>query len=79
MKMLLSWALLSGLTVPAFAADSARIFGRGDALPRGEPAAELPTVFNGIEVPPMKELTPDTFDSTLKDGYWLVARIPCCG
>lgn len=29
-----------------------------------------PTIFNGIEVPPMKELTGEGFDKETKDGYW---------
>lgn len=29
-----------------------------------------PTVFNGIEVPPMKELAGEGFDTEIKDGYW---------
>jgi protein disulfide-isomerase len=28
------------------------------------------TVFNGVEVPPMKELSGDQFDTEIKDGYW---------
>lgn len=28
------------------------------------------TVFNDIKVPPIKELTMDNYDSTIKDGYW---------
>lgn len=29
-----------------------------------------PTVFNGIEVPPMKELNGTDFEREIKDGYW---------
>ena len=28
------------------------------------------TTFNGIKVPPMKELNGDDFDKDTKDGYW---------
>lgn len=28
------------------------------------------TTFNGIKVPPQKELTPENFQETVKDGYW---------
>jgi hypothetical protein len=28
------------------------------------------TVFNGIKVPPFKELTLENYDETIKDGYW---------
>jgi hypothetical protein len=32
------------------------------------------TIFNGIEVPPMKDIEGDTFNETIKDGYWSVAK-----
>ena len=64
MKMLLQWGLLSVLAVPTFALDTPRLF------KQAEPAPELPTIFNGIEVPPMRELSPDTFEPVTKDGYW---------
>ena len=35
-----------------------------------EAVSQLPTVFNGIEVPPMKELTGEGFVEEVKDGYW---------
>lgn len=37
------------------------------------------TVFNGIEVPPMKELNGEDFDKEAKDGYWyvIIAAILC--
>lgn len=28
------------------------------------------TVFNGIKVPPIKELTMDNYEATIKEGYW---------
>jgi protein disulfide-isomerase len=28
------------------------------------------TVFNGVKVPPFKELTLENYDETIKDGYW---------
>ena len=31
-----------------------------------------PTVFNGIEVPPLPEVTGEKFNETVKDGYWFV-------
>lgn len=31
-----------------------------------------PTKFNGIEVPPLKELSGKDFDAEVKDGYWYV-------
>ncbi|KAL9117554.1 MAG: hypothetical protein Q9187_005906 [Circinaria calcarea] len=35
-----------------------------------ENVSENPSVFNGISVPPMKELRGETFDKEVKDGYW---------
>lgn len=32
----------------------------------------LPTTFNGVKVPVLPELNEDKFNSTIKDGYWLV-------
>lgn len=31
-----------------------------------------PTIFNGVEVPPLPEINGDKFNSTIKDGYWFV-------
>lgn len=28
------------------------------------------TLFNGIKVPPIKELTLENYESTIKEGYW---------
>lgn len=38
------------------------------------------TIFNGIDVPPMKELNGTDFDAETKDGYWyvVIARFRCC-
>ena len=35
-----------------------------------EAISDQSTTFNGMKVPPMKELTGDTFDKDTKDGYW---------
>lgn len=32
------------------------------------------TTFNGVEVPPLKELTGENYETETKDGYWYVAR-----
>ncbi|KAL2406041.1 hypothetical protein ABEF93_001734 [Exophiala dermatitidis] len=38
------------------------------------------TVFNGIKVPPMKDIEGDKFEETTKDGYWWVKFYsPYCG
>lgn len=62
---LLGWSLLSLLTVPTVAA-SAKLEKRGN---RGVDS-DLPTVFNGLDVPAFTQLTPDNFDELTKDGHW---------
>lgn len=37
-----------------------------------EAISAAPTTFNGIEVPPMKELDWEKFDEDVKDGYWYI-------
>jgi protein disulfide-isomerase len=37
-----------------------------------EDASIPPTIFNGVEVPSLPELTGDQFNITTRDGYWLV-------
>lgn len=32
----------------------------------------LPSVFNGLDVPPMLEIEGEKFDATVKDGWWIV-------
>ncbi|MCJ1397264.1 hypothetical protein MMC11_000456 [Xylographa trunciseda] len=37
------------------------------------------TVFNGMDVPPMKDLSGEIFDEEIKDGYWFVKHFsPYC-
>ncbi|KAA6414835.1 MAG: disulfide isomerase [Lasallia pustulata] len=44
-----------------------------------EAILEAPTTFNGIEVPPMKELDGEKFDEDIKDGYWFLKHYsPFC-
>lgn len=31
-----------------------------------------PTIFNGVEVPPMPEIDGEKFNTVTKDGYWFV-------
>ena len=31
-----------------------------------------PTIFNGLEVPPIPEIEGEKFSTTVKDGYWFV-------
>lgn len=35
-----------------------------------EPALDGSTTFNGMSVPPMKELNGDNFEEEAKEGYW---------
>lgn len=77
---LLAWSLLSLFSASSFAtspADSHRnhesrdghhLMKRADTAGKEGPTS---TTFNGVEVPPMKELTPENFEETVKDGYWL--------
>ncbi|KAF9893898.1 hypothetical protein FE257_010068 [Aspergillus nanangensis] len=75
----LALSLLSLFSIPSFAASSdetleprnARLVKRADPVEKVDPDT-LPTTFNGIEVPPMKVLTPDNFEETVKDGYWFI-------
>lgn len=31
-----------------------------------------PTIFNGVEVPPLPEIDGESFNKTVADGYWFV-------
>ena len=31
-----------------------------------------PTIFNGIQVPPLADIDGEKFNTTVKDGYWFV-------
>ena len=37
-----------------------------------EDAEDDYTTFNGMKVPPLKEIEGDQFDETVKEGYWYV-------
>ena len=44
-----------------------------------EAVSSTNTKFNGMEVPPMRELTGDGFEKEVKDGYWFVKHFsPYC-
>lgn len=44
-----------------------------------EAVSDTPTKFNGMEVPPMKELSGENFDKETKNGYWFVKHYsPYC-
>jgi len=74
---LLAWAL-SALTLvsarskefePAKAELLAEEAVQGETPANTKEAVEY-TVFNGIKVPPMKEIKGEEFADTIKDGYW---------
>ncbi|OAX81584.1 hypothetical protein ACJ72_04075 [Emergomyces africanus] len=86
---LFTWSLLSLLLNPVISTStgesgpedvsiqSPRIVPRTEEPPAPH---ETPTIFNGVEVPPMKQLDASNFDETIKEGYWFVKHYsPYCG
>ncbi|RMZ81459.1 hypothetical protein DV738_g2256, partial [Chaetothyriales sp. CBS 135597] len=78
---LLAWALAALSVVSAGPVPAAK---GADAVPEIplEAAADAQdyTVFNGIKVPPLKEIQGDEFDEAIQDGYWWVKFYsPYCG
>jgi hypothetical protein len=64
--MRISWLLpLLTLASPIFAVPA-------DPVPKAESenTGPKPTKFNGIEVPPLRELNGPTLDEDIKQGYW---------
>ena len=41
-----------------------------DAPASGDVVVPPSTTFNGVEVPPMKDINGEGFDKEIKDGYW---------
>lgn len=78
---MLVWSLLSLVSIPStFAAASEgsehRLVTRAGSE---KDAKSISTTFNGVEVPPMRELTPDNFQDLTKEGYWFVKHFsPSC-
>jgi protein disulfide-isomerase len=80
---LLAWSLLSLLSIPTFAIPSGDIanglnLANDRLVKRTEPVEKIEsgpasTTFNGVEVPPLKELTPESFEELTKSGYWFVS------
>lgn len=70
----LGWSLLSLLTVPTLAASSESNAPTGNRLEKRRSRGidpQEPSVFNGQDVPPLLQLTPESFEELTKDGYWL--------
>jgi hypothetical protein len=72
---LLAWAIAALSAVPSLAAPPGKD-GRtskdaveGETPASGGEGAEY-TLFNGIKVPPMKDIEGDKFAETIKEGYW---------
>lgn len=73
----LAWALTltaSALSEPAPPGNREDAKIAADAV-QGESPAQTGegvdyTVFNGIKVPPFKELTMDNYEDSIKNGYW---------
>lgn len=75
----LGWSLLSLLAVPTLATTSDSNSRVGNRLVKRWGSSgvdpETPSVFNGLDVPPLIQLTPDNFDEYTKDGTWSVLPI----
>ncbi|KAI3100973.1 hypothetical protein CBS147333_8278 [Penicillium roqueforti] len=79
----LGWSLLSLLVAPALGTPSdASDQQSGNTLVKRASRGvdtDKPTIFNGIEVPPLTELTPENFEEVTKDGYWMIKHYsPSC-
>jgi protein disulfide-isomerase len=46
----------------------------GEISVEGSDEADVaePTIFNGIQVPPLPDIDGEKFNATVKDGYWFV-------
>jgi hypothetical protein len=81
---LLLWSLTTLLAIPSFAAPRQAPEKPADKLSIPTAPAEKPapveemkvddgadyTTFNGMKVPPMKEINGEEFDAVVKEGYW---------
>ncbi|KIX02447.1 protein disulfide-isomerase domain [Rhinocladiella mackenziei CBS 650.93] len=78
---LLAWALAAVLTTSLAAPPTvlSKDAVSGETNAEGGDAVKY-TTFNGIQVPPMKEIQGDEFAETIKNGYWWVKHYsPYCG
>ncbi len=72
---LLAWALAGLVLVGAKEREPARAEVLADeavegSTPAGTNEAVEYTTFNGIQVPPMRDIKGEEFGETIKDGYW---------
>jgi protein disulfide-isomerase len=81
--MKVSWlglSLLSSLAVPTSAAPSDLESKEGNNLVKrwGTHAVDpdVPSVFNGLDVPALFQLTPENFEEATKDSTWSVLSSP---
>ncbi|KAJ5666925.1 hypothetical protein N7462_011334 [Penicillium macrosclerotiorum] len=79
----LGWSLLSLLAVPTFAVPSESESQVGSRLKTKRSSRgvdpEEPSIFNGLDVPPLFQLTPENFEEATKDGTWFVKHYsPSC-
>ncbi|RAH86365.1 thioredoxin-like protein [Aspergillus japonicus CBS 114.51] len=76
---LLAWSFLSLLSIPTWATSAGDTSPKHHLAKRDGSTEPKSTLFNGIEVPPVRSLTPDDFDETVKDGYWFIKEYsPSC-
>jgi len=79
----LGWSLLSLLAVPTLGAPSDSELKESNNLvkrwgPTNVVDPDTPSVFNGLDVPPLFQLTSENFEEVTKDGTWLVLTHPRC-
>ena len=70
---LLTWALAAVYVIPGFAAppgNEKTVKEAGLNSATGTEDVVQYTTFNGMKVPPMKEIEGDKFAETIKEGYW---------
>ena len=72
---MLAWALASLALVSAKEVEPAKAKLLAEEAVEGDTPADTKeaveyTVFNGIKVPPMKDIKGEEFADTIKEGYW---------
>lgn len=72
-------SLISLLAVPSLAAPSdleTKVSNRLEKRRSNRGVdAEEPSIFNGLDVPPLLQLTPENFEENTKDGTWSVQSL----